>query len=117
MKGAEKSVPYFLYLYLNVVAMVYFIIWIAIGFVAALIARNKGNNSCLGMIVGLLLGPIGLLIVFFLPDNELGKLKRSGNTKQCPNCAEYVKPEARVCKHCGYSFGSDSGFDLEKYRS
>ncbi|MFN7609578.1 MAG: zinc ribbon domain-containing protein [bacterium] len=96
--------------------MIYFIIWIAIGFVGALIAKNKGNSSCLGMIISLILGPIGLLIVFFLPDNEWGKLKRSGHTKQCPYCAEYVRPDAQVCKHCGRDIGN-SGFNIESFRA
>ena len=24
--------------------------------------------------------------------------------KKCPDCAEFVRLEARVCKHCGYRF-------------
>lgn len=24
--------------------------------------------------------------------------------KKCPACAEYIKSEARVCKHCGYQY-------------
>jgi len=24
--------------------------------------------------------------------------------KRCPNCAESVKQEAKVCKHCGFVF-------------
>jgi hypothetical protein len=24
--------------------------------------------------------------------------------KKCPDCAEHVRAEARVCKHCGYRF-------------
>ena len=28
-------------------------------------------------------------------------------TKKCPACAEFIKFEARVCKHCGYSFSED----------
>jgi Uncharacterised protein family UPF0547 len=27
-------------------------------------------------------------------------------TKQCPDCAETVLADARVCKHCGYQFGN-----------
>jgi hypothetical protein len=27
-------------------------------------------------------------------------------TKKCPDCAETVLAEARVCKHCGYRFTS-----------
>jgi hypothetical protein len=29
---------------------------------------------------------------------------RSEAVKKCPDCAEDVKPDARVCKHCGYRF-------------
>jgi Uncharacterised protein family UPF0547 len=25
-------------------------------------------------------------------------------TRQCPDCAETILTEARVCKHCGYRF-------------
>jgi Uncharacterised protein family UPF0547 len=34
--------------------------------------------------------------------------------KQCPDCAEIVLAEARVCKHCGYRFGTHGG--LSTYR-
>ena len=26
------------------------------------------------------------------------------DTKQCPRCAERVKKEAKICRHCGYEF-------------
>jgi predicted amidophosphoribosyltransferase len=27
--------------------------------------------------------------------------------KKCPDCAEYIKLEAQVCKHCGHEFSED----------
>lgn len=27
--------------------------------------------------------------------------------KKCPDCAEFVLSEARVCKHCGYKFEAE----------
>ena len=27
--------------------------------------------------------------------------------KKCPDCAEYIKLEARVCKHCGHEFSNE----------
>ena len=32
-------------------------------------------------------------------------------TKKCPDCAELVKRDAAVCKHCGYTFKADKADD------
>jgi hypothetical protein len=53
---------------------------------------GKSKNAVGGAIVlSILLGPIGWLIA---------ALSR-GHLRKCPFCAEQVKPEAMVCKHCG----------------
>lgn len=98
--------------------MTYLILWIGFGIISAMIANNKGNSGCAWFIAGILLGPIGLLMAFFTSDNEKEKNLRKGNTKKCPYCAEYIKQEATVCKHCGRSLGSDdSEFDIERFRA
>ena len=33
--------------------------------------------------------------------------------KKCPRCAETVKAEARVCKHCGHEFGAGAAAKAE----
>lgn len=96
--------------------MVFIIIWICLGIVGASIASGKGNSGCGGFILGALLGPIGLLIAFFSSDDEEEKRKRMGDTKKCPYCAEYVKQDAIICKHCGRKIEGDSSFDLENFR-
>jgi len=103
--------------------MEFLLIWIGFGFVGSMIANRKGNGGCVGFILGILLGPLGLLIAFFSTDNEIEKRRRTGDTKKCPYCAEYVKQEAVVCKHCGRTLGQDSitlsgssNFDLEDFR-
>ena len=57
----------------------------------------------------------GVLFIAGVILISLGKDKQMDNIK-CPNCAEYVKTEAIICKHCGSSLNHDSGFDIEKYR-
>ena len=92
------------------------IFWICCGVLGAMIANNKGNSGCVGILLGLILGPIGLLLTFFSSDNKDELRRRTGDTKKCPYCAEFVKSDAIVCKHCGRSLETDSNFDIERFR-
>ena len=64
-------------------------IWLACGVVAALIGNRKGEG-CLAFVVGVLLGPLGILIALF----------SRGNRKTCPHCKELVHRDASACSHC-----------------
>ncbi len=63
--------------------------WLISILIGGLIGRVK-QRPLAGVIYALLLGPLGWLIVAVVP----------GGGKKCPRCAETVKREAKVCKHC-----------------
>jgi len=65
------------------------LIWIACGIVAAIIGSGKGEG-CAGFILGVVLGPIGILLA----------LASSGNRRACPYCKEMIHREALVCPRC-----------------
>lgn len=70
-------------------------IWMLIGaLIGVVVWQRKGINPALAVIVGVLLGPLAFLMLFASSGGAGG-----GNVK-CPHCAEWIKADARVCKHC-----------------
>jgi hypothetical protein len=70
--------------------MEWFIFWAVVNFfIGYAIGKPKGEAGASAMIC-VLLGPIGWIIAFL----------STGNMRTCPFCAESVRPEAKVCKHC-----------------
>jgi zinc-ribbon domain len=71
--------------------MEWFIFWLIINCVVGYLIGQQKNDIATAIVLSILLGPIGWLIA------GLSK----GNLRKCPHCAEFVKPEATVCRHCG----------------
>jgi hypothetical protein len=58
----------------------------------AMVGLVVGSGKCAradGFILGLLLGPIGVIIAAFVDHRP-----------KCPNCLERLQPRARLCWHC-----------------
>jgi hypothetical protein len=64
-------------------------LWGLFGIVAAIIGARKGEGFTM-FVVGVLLGPFGILIAIF----------SQGNRKTCPHCRELIHEDATVCSHC-----------------
>lgn len=69
--------------------MEWMILWLLCGVIAAVIGAKKGEGY-LAFIVGLLLGPFGILAA----------IASKGRRKQCPFCKEYIHRDAIVCPRC-----------------
>jgi hypothetical protein len=64
----------------------------AIGYGAA---QKRGFSTVSGLLGGILLGPFAFLMFFVS-----GIVSADEQLRKCPFCAEWIRPEATVCKHC-----------------
>jgi hypothetical protein len=69
--------------------MEYVIIWIVCGIIAGMIGAQKGEG-CISFIVGVLLGPIGIITAIL----------SKGNRVKCPYCQKLIDKKAIKCPYC-----------------
>ncbi|MEW8522548.1 MAG: zinc ribbon domain-containing protein [Candidatus Thiodiazotropha endolucinida] len=81
------------------------VLWLLFTPLAASIADAKGLSGWGYFFLALTFSPlIAIPVALVTPPNkerqEAHQLKE-GKVKRCPHCAELVKKEAVICKHCG----------------
>lgn len=74
--------------------------WVLSGIVAALIGSSKGGSGFGWFILGLLFGPLAWLFAAIKSPANTEASTSSHELRKCPYCAELIKYEATVCKHC-----------------
>lgn len=75
------------------IGLIVVFLWLYTGWITARIFRKRRRSMGAGFVLGFLFGPVGIVIAKLLPEG--------GPKKRCPACAELIKADAVVCKHCG----------------
>jgi len=93
--------------------------WILFGIGVGILAGSWGRSAFLWFIIALVASPLlsALLLLALGKQEGEGQGKQSGGSaggfdpkqhhKQCPDCAERIKLQARVCRYCGNEFSED----------
>lgn len=81
-----------------------FLLWTAFAIASAVIAGSKGRSVILWLILGALFSLFALIVVAVMPSVKRDKDAPDPDTHvKCPDCREFVRMDARKCKHCGCS--------------
>lgn len=75
--------------------MLYLLLWLLCALTAAYVYREKGRSWWVGMLAGLVFGPIGVVLALLT-----SKVIPSIPTKQCPHCKAQIDWNARACPTC-----------------
>jgi hypothetical protein len=80
-------------------------VWFVFAIVVGVAASSRNRSGAGWFLLSLLVSPLITTIWLFILPKRLGLTRREAieqlrSLRKCPHCAETVKREATVCKHC-----------------
>ena len=85
--------------------------WIILSILCGIYASGKGKSGFGYFLLSVLLSPLIGFIAALISKEDTAKIEKKemslGVKRKCPFCAELVKSEAIVCKHCSKDSGKE----------
>jgi hypothetical protein len=89
----------------------YFVTWIILSILCGVYASGKGKSGFGYFLLSVLLSPLIGFIAALITKEDTAKIEKKeiskGGKRRCPFCAELIKSEAIVCKHCSKDIGKE----------
>ena len=87
--------------------MSFFFFWLIFSVVVAIGASSRGRNGFAWFLVAALISPlIATILLALMPRltdaDKAPVVEAQPDRVKCPECAELILREAKVCKHCGF---------------
>jgi hypothetical protein len=82
------------------------VLWVGINSIVGYAIGKPKNAIADCVVASVILGPIGWLIALAI----------KGQMRECPFCAEQIKPDAKVCRYCGRDLPPDQAGAIERNR-
>lgn len=84
--------------------MFMFLGWLILAILVGVYANTKGRSGLGFFLLAVVFSPLIGFIIALVISPVKGVIEanaiQSGDMKKCPDCAELVKAEAKICKHC-----------------
>lgn len=97
-----------------------FFFWFLFAVGVGVLASNRGRSGVGWFLLSMLISPL-LGLLFVAVSKDLAKAAREAADRpgadthvKCAQCAEWVLPEAKVCKHCGAALVPVTGFQARR---
>lgn len=76
--------------------------WVVMALVVAVVAAKRGRSAFGWFLYGMLIWPVALIHALVAAPTAQAEARRAatGGRVKCRHCAEFIKPEAKVCPFC-----------------
>jgi len=88
-----------------------YVTWFILSILCGVYASGKGKSGFGYFLLSVLLSPLIGFIAALISKEDTAKIEKKeiskGGKRRCPFCAELIKSEAIVCKHCSKEIGKE----------
>lgn len=81
-----------------------YVLWFGLCIAVGLLASNRGRSGIGWFLISSVLTPILGFVFVLVLERKDGEKKATGQgppLRNCPDCKELIRSDARKCKHCG----------------